>query len=280
MRAGIFERVKPTVIGPPRRFALPRWKELWEAREVAWRFGQRDILLRYRQTAIGIVWVLLQPLVAAGIFSIIFGGLAQLPTGGVPYFLFTFISMLAWTLFSGAVGRSAPSLVSNQSLVSKVFFPRMLVPLSTILSVLLDFVVGLALGIVLLFVFRVNPGWPVLLLPVWVALFALIGLGIGLAAGAWMVKYRDVQYVLPWVLQIALYATPVAYSLAAVPPDLEGLFVTNPLSWLMESFRYSMLGTPAPPMWQMSGAVVVSIVVFLLGALVFERNERTFADVI
>ncbi|MFE6254108.1 ABC transporter permease [Agromyces sp. NPDC057865] len=272
--------MRPTVITPPGRFALPHWHELWEAREVALRFGQRDVVLRYRQTAIGVIWVLIQPLAAAGIFSIIFGGVAGLPTGGIPYFLFTFISMLAWTLFSSIVSRSAPSLVANQALVSKVFFPRMLVPISTVMAALLDFVVGLGLGIVLLIVFGVNPGWGVLLMPIWVLLFVLLGLGIGLAASAWMVRYRDVAYVLPWIIQIALFATPVAYSLEAVPAGLEPLFLANPLSWLMELWRFSMLGTAMPPTWQLIGAVVVSLGVFLAGSIVFQRNERSFADLI
>jgi lipopolysaccharide transport system permease protein len=247
---------------------------------VAMRFGQRDVVLRYRQTAIGVVWVLLQPLAAAGIFSIIFGSIAQLPTGGIPYFLFSFISMLAWTLFSSVVNRSAPSLVANQSLVSKVFFPRMLVPLSTALSALLDFAVALVLGIVLLFVYQVNPGWGILLVPVWVLMFVLLGMGIGLAASAWMVRFRDVQYVLPWVMQVALFATPVAYSLDAVPADLAWLFNINPFTWLMECFRFSMLGAAAPPTWQIIGALVIGPVAFLLGTIVFQRHERTFADLI
>ncbi len=270
--------VRPTVITPPGRLALPPWRELWEAREVAVRFGQRDVVLRYRQTAIGVAWVLIQPLAAAGIFSLVFGTVAGLSTGGVPYFLFSFISMLAWTLFSSIVSRSAPSLVANQALVSKVFFPRMLVPLSTAMSALLDFAVGLGLGIVLLVIYGVNPGWGVLLLPVWVLLFALLGLGIGLATSAWMVRYRDVAYVLPWILQVGLFATPIAYSLDAVPADLQALFLANPLTWLMELWRFSLLGTALPPTWQIVGAVVVSVGAFLLGAIVFQRNERSFAD--
>lgn len=272
--------VRPTVITPPGRLALPPWRELWEAREVAVRFGQRDIVLRYRQTFIGVAWVLLQPLASAGIFAIVFGAVAQLPTGGVPYFLFTFMSMLAWTLFSGTLSRAASSLVANQALVSKVFFPRMLVPLSTAGSTLLDFAVGFALGIVLLFVFGVNPGWPVLLLPVWILIFTATALGIGLAASAWMVKYRDVQYVLPWVLQVALYATPVAYALDAIPANLQPLFLANPLAWMLDGFRWSVLGTEMPPVWQLIGSVVVAAVVFWLGAIVFQRYERVFADLI
>jgi lipopolysaccharide transport system permease protein len=156
----------------------------------------------------------------------------------------------------------------------------MLVPLSTALSVLLDFAVGLALGIVLIMVYGVNPGWGALLLPVWVLLFVLLGLGIGLATSAWMVRYRDVAYVLPWILQVGLFATPVAYSLDAVPANLEPLFLANPLTWLFELFRFSTLGTALPPTWQVVGAFVVSVAVFFSGAIVFERHERSFADLI
>lgn len=244
------------------------------------RFGQRDIVLRYRQTFIGVAWVLIQPLASAGIFAIIFGAVAKLPTGGVPYFLFTFMSMLVWTLFSSTLSRAASSLVANQALVSKVFFPRMLVPLSSAASTLLDFSVGFALGIVLLFVYGVNPGWPVLLVPVWVLIFLTTALGVGLAASAWMVKYRDVQYVLPWVLQVALYATPVAYSVSAVPAALQPLFLANPLTWMLDGFRWSVLGTAMPPAWQLIGCVVVAPLVFFLGSTVFQRYERAFADLI
>ena len=267
-------------ITPPSRLSLPRWHELWEAREVLYRFGQRDVLLRYRQTAIGVAWVILQPLAAAGIFSIVFGSVAKLPTGGVPYFLFSFMSMLAWTLFSQVVSRSAPSLVSNQALVSKVFFPRMLVPMSTAVSVILDFLVGLALGAILLILYAVSPGWSVLFLPLWVLLLLGLGLGLGLGASAIMVKYRDVAYVLPWVLQIGLYISPVAYSLEAVPARLSWIFSANPLTWILEGFRWSVLGTPAPPTWQITGAIVVSATTLVAGMLVFQRHERQFADLI
>lgn len=269
-----------TVITPSRRFALPPWGELWEAREVALRFGQRDIVLRYRQTLIGVAWVLLQPLLAAGILSIVFGSVAKLPSGGVPYFLFSYMSMLIWTVFSNVVGRAAPSLVANQALVSKVFFPRMMVPISTVMSVLIDFAVGLLLGVVLLLVYGVNPGWPALLAPFWLVTVVLSALGIGLAASAWMVKYRDVQYVLPWLLQVGLYATPVAYAATAVPSRFQALVLVNPLSWMVDGFRWSTLGTAAPPLWQALGSAAFGIACFSAGAVIFQRHERAFADLI
>lgn len=268
------------VITPPGRFNLPRWRELWEGREVAYQFGRRDVILRYRQTAVGVVWVLLQPLVAAGIFSLVFGRLAGLSSDGMPYFLFSYMGMLAWNLFSGLVSRASGSLVANQALVAKVFFPRMLVPISSTLAVLLDFAVSLVLGVVLLIVFGVNPGWGVLLMPVWLVCLLMMALGISLAASALMVKYRDVTYVLPWVLQIGLYATPIAYSLSAVPDAYRFLFFANPLAWLVELFRASMLGTAPAAGWLAPAAIASSVVVLAVGALIFQSREREFADLI
>ncbi|MCA5892886.1 ABC transporter permease [Isoptericola sp. NEAU-Y5] len=268
------------VITPPGRLNLPAWRELWESREVLYRFGVRDIVLRYRQTAVGVAWVILQPLAAAGIFAIVFGQVANLSSGNVPYFVFSLAGMLVWNLFNGIVGRSSSSLVANQALVSKVFFPRMLVPLSSVLSVLVDFLVATALFVVLLFVYGINPGWQVLTLPLWVAVAVVFASGIGLAASAVMVKYRDVNYALPWVMQILLYATPVAYTLDSVPRDLLWLFNLNPLTWLLECFRWAALGSPAPPAWQMFGIAGVAVLVFAAGTLVFQKMERGFADVI
>jgi lipopolysaccharide transport system permease protein len=274
------QTVQRTVITPPGRLNLPAWRELWNAREVAVRLALRDIIVRYRQTIFGITWVVAQPLVSAGIFTIVFGEIAGLSTGKIPTFLFTLAGMLAWNLFNGSLGRASGSMVGNQSLVQKVFFPRLLVPISSLASVVLDFLVALALAVVLLFVYGINPGWAVLLLPVWVLLILLIGTGIGLAAAAYMVKYRDVGYVLPWLIQILLYASPVAYALSSVPENLRWLFDINPVTWFLEGFRWSLLGTDFPPTWQVVALVVAAPLIFLAGTLVFQKNEREFADFI
>lgn len=271
----------PVVITPPRRIDVPRWGEVWGAREVGVRLAQRDLIVRYRQTILGMTWVLLQPLVAAGVFTLVFGGVANLKgPAGMPYFVFSLAGMLAWNLFSGALGRTSASLVGNQALIQKVYFPRLLVPLSTLASLAVDFLVGLALTVVLLVVYRINPGWPVLLLPVWTVLALGLGTGLGIAAAAYMVKYRDVQYVLPWLTQVLLYASPVAYTLASVPSNLRWVFEANPVTWLLESFRWSLLGSAAPPLWQIGGLVAATILVLAFGMLVFQRNEREFADYI
>ena len=272
--------VERTVITPPGRLNLPPWRQIWNAREVAVRLAQRDIIVRYRQTVFGITWVILQPLVTAGIFTIVFGVIAGLPTDGTPTFVFALAGTLAWNLFNGALGRAASSMVGNQALVQKVFFPRMLVPISSLASIVVDFVVAFSLLVVLLFVFGISPGWEVLLLPVWILLILMLGLGIGLAAAAYMVKYRDVGYVLPWFMQIVMYASPLAYSLAAVPDNLRWLFEANPVTWFLEVFRWSVLETPAPATWQIVALCVSAPLVLLLGTLVFQKNEREFADYI
>lgn len=272
--------VQRTVITPPGRLNLPDWREIWKAREVAVRLAHRDLVVRYRQTIFGVTWVLLQPLVSAGIFTIVFGQIAGLSTGKIPTFLFTLAGMLAWNLFNGSLGRASGSMVGNQSLVQKVFFPRLLVPISSLASVVVDFLVALMLAVVLLFVYQINPGWAVLLLPVWVLLILMIGTGIGLAAAAYMVKYRDVGYVLPWLIQILLYASPVAYALSEVPANLRWLFDINPVTWFLESFRWSLLGTEMPPTWQIVALSVAAPLIFLVGTLIFQKNEREFADFI
>jgi lipopolysaccharide transport system permease protein len=268
------------VITPPSRISLPNPRHLWEAREVLLRFGARDVTLRYRQTALGIVWVVLQPLLGAGIFSVVFGGIAKLPSGNTPYFVFTFAGLLAWNLFSNIVSRASSSLISNSALVSKVFFPRILVPLAVVYSALVDFVVSLGMMIVLLLIYQINPGWSALLLPIWTLLAILFACGIGLIASSLMVSYRDVSYVIPVALQMLLYATPIAYSIAAVPHRYLVFFEVNPLTWMIEEFRWSLLRQAAPKPLYIVLSFVVSVAIFLLGAVLFESRERTFADVI
>jgi len=269
-----------TVITPPRRLAIPRWNEIWGAREVLYRFAHRDVLLRYRQTVLGVLWVVLQPLASAGIFSIVFGSVAKLQSDGLPYFLFSFMGMLAWNLFSGVVTRSAPSILGSQGLISKVFFPRVIVPLSTAAAVLIDFGVAIVLGVILLFAYGVSPGWGVLLLPVWVVLLMMFGAGLGLVLAALTVRFRDVSYIVPWLFQVLLYASPVAYPISSVPHNLRGFFEANPITWALGAFRFSLLDQPAPPAWQLIAFPVLAVVVFVGGLIFFESWEREFADVI
>lgn len=259
---------------------MPNISHLWESREVLTRFGTRDITLRYRQTALGIVWVILQPLLTALVFALVFGKVAKLPTNGVPYLVFSFTGLLAWNLFSGVLTRGSAALLQNAGLVSKVFFPRVLVPLSVAFSAMVDFGVSLVFLAILLVTSGINPGWPILLLPVWVILVLALATGLGAVSSALTVRYRDVQYIIPFGLQFFLYASPIAYSLSAVPSKYQAIYELNPLTWLLEEFRWSLLAQPAPPAWQIVASVTFCLGAFMLCMFLFEQMERGLADVI
>jgi lipopolysaccharide transport system permease protein len=252
------------VITPPGRFSIPNVKHLWEAREVLFRFGARDVTLRYRQTLLGVVWVVLQPLLTAAVFTLVL----------------VFSGLLAYNMFSDMITRASGSLVSNRDLVSKVFFPRMLVPLATGCSSFVDFVVSSAFMGVLLVIYGRSPGAAIVLLPVWTVMLMLFASGIGLVAGALQVRYRDVAYVVPFLLQFFMFASPVAYSTTAIPSKYQLIYDLNPLTWILNEFRWSFLDLAAPPMWEIVLSIVVPILVFVGGAVIFEQMERGFADVI
>jgi lipopolysaccharide transport system permease protein len=243
-------------------------------------FAVRDLKLRYRQTALGVAWVLLLPLLGAGIFALVFGRVAKLPTSGVPYFLFAYVGLLGWNLFQGTVVRAGSSLVSNAHLISKVFFPRVIVPLSAACSAAIDTAVAFLLLLVLLPAYHVAFTPAFVLVPVWLFLFQVLALGLGLYAAALSVSYRDVMHILPIAVQFLLYASPVGYRASLVPGSLRALYELNPLAGLLEALRWSLLGG-APPHWAHVGyAAGASCALLVAGTFAFRRMERRFADVI
>lgn len=254
--------------------------EVWRFRDLLLTLAGRDVKLRYRQTALGAIWVVLQPLLAAGIFSFVFGRVAKLSSDGLPYFLFSYAGLLGWNAFNGTLGKSSTCLIQNSQLISKVFFPRLVLPLSTIFSSLIDFGVGLSLMLVMLPYYHIHPGLSLLLLPVWLLLLLILAAGFGLYAAALTVTYRDVQYVVPVLLQFLLYASPIAYSVAKMPHQLQAFYFWNPLYGLIEAFRWSLLGRGDVNWGAVAYAAAVSVVVFLWGAMMFKQMERKFADVI
>lgn len=259
-------------------------KQIWLYRDLLMTLAGRDVKLRYRQTALGVVWVILQPLLAAGIFSFVFGTLAKFPSNGVPYFVFSYAGLLAWNVFSSTLTKASGVLVGNSGLISKVYFPRLVLPLSTVPSTLLDFLVALGMMAVLMVIYRVTPGIGILFLPLWIALILMIAVGIGLYTSALMVSYRDVQYVLPVVTNMLLYVSPVAYSVSyaasKVPENLRFLYLLNPLAGLLEAFRWSILGRGEMNWGYVAYSAVFAILVFVGGAFSFKKMERKFADVI
>jgi lipopolysaccharide transport system permease protein len=253
--------------------------ELWRYRDLLLVLGLRDVKLRYRQTVLGVAWVVLQPLLAAGIFAFVFGAVARLPSAGLPYFLFAYAGLLGWTAFQATITKASTCLVQSSNLISKVYFPRLILPLSTLLSTALDSLVGLAMLLVLLPIW-VYPGPEILLLPVWFGLLLLMAVGLGVLAGALMVPYRDVQYILPVLIQLGMYASPVAYAVTAVPERLRAVVLLNPLSGILEGLRWSLLGTSQPAWGAVAYGAGFALAVFLGGAYAFKRMERSFADVI
>ena len=269
-----------TVLQPTRGWGRLKVREAIAYRDLLYALALRDIKLRYRQTALGVIWVVLQPLLGAGLLSFVFGKVAKLPGEGVPYFVFTYFGFLGWNLFAGVLSRIAPSLVASSALISKVFFPRILVPLSAAVSAVVDFVVAFVLGIVLLVVYDVAPTKAMLTLPLWVLLLFGLAFAAGVAAASAAVAYRDVNFVLPVFLQLLLYASPVAYSVTAVPEAYRGLYQLNPLAPVLQGFRWALLDTN-PPSWPAVGyAGAVLVLLTVGGLLTFTRMERSFVDVI
>jgi lipopolysaccharide transport system permease protein len=255
-------------------------REIARYRDLLFTLADRDIRVRYKQTALGVTWVILQPLMAASIFAFLFHWIARLPSNGRPYFLFAFAGLTAWNAFSQALAKVSTSLVHHGHIVSKIYFPRMVLPLSSISSVLVDLGVSLVMMFILLAFWRIWPGWGILLLPVWVAILMVMALGIGLWTGAMMVKYRDVGHILPTLIQLGMYASPVAWSTMAIPPKYRVIFLANPLSGLLDAFRWSLLGVDTLDLRALTYSAVVALLFFWFGAHVFRRLERNFADVI
>jgi lipopolysaccharide transport system permease protein len=269
-----------TFVEPPGRLSLVDVRETFRFRHLIVRLAARDVTLRYRQTALGVIWVIVQPLLAAGVLTLVFGHVAKLPTeGGVPYFLVVFAGTVLWTAGAQALTRVTGSLVANPDLVRKVYFPRIVIPLALVLSGLLDTAVSLVFFAVL--VFAIGPGLtlPLLLAPLWLALALLMALGAGLAASAAAVRYRDIQQIMPVLLQLLFFGSAVAYTYAAVPQQLKWLYAINPTTGLLEGFRWSTVGGPFPAslaVW----SLCATLLLFVSGLLIFSRWERTFADVI
>jgi lipopolysaccharide transport system permease protein len=259
---------------------MPNLRELWAFRDLCIALGRRDVTLRYRQTILGVVWVVLQPMIAGGVFSVIFGRVARLESGTQSYFLFAYAGFVAWSGFSNALSRAAASVVGQGNLVTKVFFPRLVLPVSALFSTTVDFLVGMASLLVLFAVFGSPLSPAVVTLPFWILLLFAMGLGLGTVAAALSVRFRDVQHALPVLVQLLLYASPVAYATTAVPESIRPWFVLNPLAGALDGFRWACIGTPPPSGAGVAIAAAGALVAMVAGAMVFAKFERQIADVI
>ena len=266
---------------PPARW-LPALdvRELWQHRELALVFALKDIRVRYKQTLFGIAWAVLQPLVAAVIFTIFLGRLAHVSSGGLPYPVFVYSGLTIWLYVSSAVSSSAQSLIDNRNLVTKVYFPRLLAPVAAVVPGLVDLVPGLAILVVFLIKYDVTPGAALMLLPVWIAAAALLALAVGLWLSALNVRYRDVRYALPFLLQVWMFGSPVVYAAELVHGSWRYLYAANPLVTVLEGFRWSVADGAAPGGIQMLVSAAVTLGVLAGGIVYFRRVEQSFADVI
>ncbi len=275
----------PTVvIEPSRGWAHLGLRDVWRYRELLFFLVWRDVKVRYKQTALGVLWVLLQPLLSMVVFSVLFGGLLKVPSGETPYPLFAFAALLPWNYFAGSFTRASNSLIASSHLITKVYFPRLIIPMSGVLSGLVDFAVAFVVLVGLLLFYRVPLTPAAALLPALIALAMLTALGFGLWLSALNVRYRDVQYLVPYLVQIGMYLTPVVYGSNLIPERFRWLLNLNPMTGVVEGFRWALLGPEAVgdylslPLLAVS--IAIALAVLISGAIFFRRTERTFADVI
>ncbi len=254
--------------------------EVWGFRDLLVVLAGRDLKVRYKQTALGVLWVVLQPLLAAGVFSFVFGSVAKLPSEGLPYLVYSFAGLVGWNFFSNVLNKVSGCLVGNANLISKVFFPRLVLPLAGVGSCLVDFLISLVMMTAMLGFYRIVPSSTLWLFPAAVLVLAAMATGFGLWTAALMVSYRDVAFILPVATNILLYASPVAYSLAAVPEHLRWVYRLNPLTPPLEAMRNSLLGLPPGDNRLLALSALVAAVVLAAGMYAFKRMERSFADVI
>ncbi len=272
------------LIIPSRGWAALGLRELWEYRELLFFLVWRDLKVRYRQTALGVLWVIWQPVLSMVVFSLLFGGLLKVPSGGVPYPIFAYTALLPWNYFAASFNRSSTSLVGSAHLITKVYFPRLVIPISGVLSGLVDFAVAFIVLIAMMIVYGIRPTPAIALLPAFILLAMATALGFGLWLSALNVRYRDINYLIPYLVQVGMYLTPVIYGSSLIPERFRFLLALNPMTGVVEGFRWALLGNhladAQPPGGLFPASIAITMLILISGAIFFRRTERTFADVI
>jgi len=275
------EGLRPaTVIRPSSGWISLGLRDVWAFRELVFLLAWRDVKVRYKQTSLGFGWALIPPVMTMIAFSLVFGGIAKIPTNGVPYPIFSYSGLLPWLYFAAAVNRGGTSLVGNSGLISKVYFPRLIVPVAAVLTPIADFVFSLAVLAGLMLWYGFAPGWGTVALPG----FLLLALASALAVSVWLsavnVKYRDIGFGVPFLIQFGMYLSPLVYPLALVPAKWRLLYSVNPMVGVIEGFRWALLGQARPDFGAMALSIVVVVVLLFSGLVYFKRTERTFVDVV
>ncbi|MGQ9898220.1 MAG: ABC transporter permease [Acidobacteriota bacterium] len=265
-------------IEPTRGWVAVKLSELWAYRELLYFLIWRDIKVRYKQTLLGAAWAMLPPLFTMLVFSVFFGRLAGIPSDGVPYPLFALAALIPWTFFANALGQSSNSLVNSAHLIAKVYFPRLVIPLASVLGGLVDLAIACSLFVPMLLYYGISPGWNIVWLPGFVLLAVVTALGVGLWASALNVEYRDVRHVIPFLIQLWMFLTPVVYPSSLVPERWRLLYYLNPMSGVVDGFRWALLGASCPPGTSLLASAGTTLAVLVGGAFYFRRMEKTFAD--
>jgi ABC-type polysaccharide/polyol phosphate export systems, permease component len=266
-----------TVIKPTRGLLPIDLHELWDFRDLLYFFIWRDIKIRYKQTALGFAWAIIQPLFAMIVFTIFFGSLANLPSDGIPYPIFAYSALLPWTLFAESINRSTSTMVTNANIIKKVYFPRVALPISSALSPLVDFAIAFIILILMMVYYGIIPNGNIVFLPLFILLAIATALGIGLWTSALNAMYRDFQYVIPFLIQIWMFASPVVYTASMIPAKYQLIYGLNPMTGVIEGFRWTLLGSN-PPGEVILVSAAISIIILVGGAFFFRSTQRTFAD--
>ena len=273
--------VRPFIhIKPKKGWQLVDFRELKQYRDLFYFLVVRDIKVKYKQTVLGGLWAIIQPFFAMVVFTLFFGRLAKMPSDGIPYPIFNYTAMVAWTYFATSITGSGNSLVGEANLISKVYFPRLIIPLSPVLAGLLDFSIAFIVLIGMMFYFHIYPTIMVLLVPFLIILMMLTASGVGMFLAALNAKYRDIRYTIPFLVQLWMFASPVVYPASLVPEKYRLIYALNPMTGVIEGFRSALLGTVAFPAMMILISAIVSLIMFAFGLLYFKQMERYFADII
>lgn len=265
---------------PSKGWAWPRFGELWEYRELLFFFAWRDIKVRYRQTVMGALWAIIQPFFTMVIFSLFFGNLAKVPSDGLPYPVFSYAALVPWTFFANALTQASSSLVSSSNMVKKIYFPRLALPIATVLAGVIDFVLAFIVLLGIMLYYGLVPTINVVWLPLFLLLALVTSLGVGLWFSAMNVQFRDVHYMVPFLIQAWLFMTPIAYPSSMLSEPWRTVYGLNPMAGVVEGFRWALLGSGTAPGPMLIVSSVVALTIFISGALYFRRMEQSFADVL
>ena len=265
---------------PSKKWAWPKLRELWEYRELLFFFAWRDIKVRYRQTVMGVLWAIIQPFLTMVIFSLFFGRLANIPSDGVPYPVFSFAALVPWTFFANALTQASNSLVLSGNMLKKIYFPRLALPIATVLAGVIDFVLAFIVLLGIMFYYGLVPTANIIWLPFFALLALVTSIGVSLWLAAMNVQFRDVRYTIPFLTQAWLFVTPIAYPSSLLPESLRIVYGLNPMSGVVEGFRWALLGTDTAPGPMLIVSSLVALILLVTGAFYFRRMENSFADVI